>query len=139
MKTIWKWILGILLVVLVVGALAAAAFMWRGRMASVSYRSIPFERQWENGPRMRRPEFGWQTRPLMRAGGGIRPLRGFLVLGNGLLCLLVLGALLYGAYWLGRRNARVVIEAKSPAAPPPAAPAPPVETGPPADSNPPAE
>lgn len=138
MKTIWKWILGILLVVLVVGGLAAAAFMWRGRTAVVSYRSMPFNRSWENGPMMRGHEFGRQTGPLMRGGVGFRPLRGLFFLGSGLLCVLALGALLYGAYWLGRRNARMVIEPRSLSTPEPA-PAPPADSNPPADTSPPAE
>jgi hypothetical protein len=132
MKTIWKWILGILLVVLVVGGLAAAAFMWRGRTAAVSYRSMPFNRGWENGPMMRGHGFGRQSGPLMRPSRGFGPIRGLFFLGSGLLCVLALGALLYGAYWLGRRNARLVIEPRSPATTEPA-PVPPAEPGPPAE------
>jgi hypothetical protein len=130
MKNIWKWILGILLVVLVVGALAAAAFMWRGYLRSVSFREMPAQRGWGNGPMTRGDNFGRPMGPLMRVGLGFRPFGGLFSMLGGVVRLAFFGALLYGAYWLGRRNARVVMEPRAPGAPPPAAPAP--DTTPPA-------
>lgn len=98
MKNIWKWILGILAVVLVLGAVSFAAYLWTSHSGFMMAR-------------------GWHDSPMMMGRGGFSPFFGpFAVLG-GLVKLAFFGALLYGAYWLGKRNARVVLDS------PPAVPA----------------
>ena len=120
MKTIWKWVLGVLLVMLVVAGLFGAAFLWRGQMAGVSFRSMPFHRTLDNAPMMPGQDFDRRLGPMMRDGRGFRPFGGLFALGGGLVRLVIFGLLLYGAYWLGRRNARVVVDARAPAPTPPA-------------------
>jgi len=113
MKNIWKWILGILAVVLVLGAVSFAAYLW------TSHSGFMMARGWD-GPMMRGNDGwnrGWHDGPMMMGRGGFSPFFGpFAVLG-GLVKLAFFGALLYGAYWLGKRNARVVLDS------PPAVPA----------------
>ncbi len=113
MRTIWKWILGIVLVLIVVSAVAAVAFMWRNHAISVSsFRAMPFDRNGTNP--MPRDFDRLHHGPMMRFGrGGFGLFGPFLFLG-GLLKLVFFGALLYGAYWLGRRNARVVLSPSTP-------------------------
>ena len=112
MKNIWKWILGVLLVLVVVAAVGVAAFAWRNHMG-VAFRNggAPFARGFDNGPMMRGND-GWNNgpMPMMRGRGGFGFL-GPLVFLGGLVKLAFFGALLYGAYWLGKRNARVVVNA----------------------------
>jgi hypothetical protein len=134
MRAVWKWILGVVLVLVVIAGLAATAFFWHGGWATVSYREMPMPhgRSWNNGPMMRGDDLPWQQGPMMRVERGFRPFGGLFFLGR-LLHWAFFGALLYGAYWLGRRNARVVIDPRSAAVPPAA----PVQTTPP-DPNPPA-
>ncbi|MFZ5878146.1 MAG: hypothetical protein ACOY0R_02130 [Chloroflexota bacterium] len=111
MKNIWKWLFGILAVLLVLGLVSAALFMWRSH--SLAYADL---RAWD-GP-MSRGNDGWRDGPMM-GRGSFPPFFGpFLFLG-GLSKLVFFGALLYGAYWLGKRNARVVLDA-APSAPEPA-------------------
>ena len=114
MKSIWKWILGILVVVLVLGAVGFTAYMW------TSHSGFMMARGWD-GPMMRSNDGwnrGWNNGPMMMTGrGGFLPFFGPFALLGGLVKLAFFGALLYGAYWLGKRNARVVVDA------PPAAPA----------------
>ncbi len=133
MKTVWKWILGILIVLLLVGAFAVAGFFWSGHRTLAAVGGMPFHQGWNGGPMMRGDDFGWQSGPMMRGGRGFG---GFFLLGGigWLLRLGFFGLLLYGAYWLGRRNARVVVDPRTPAPAAAAAPAP----EPPADEIPPA-
>jgi len=108
MKNIWKWILGVLLVLVVVAALAAAAFAWRTHMGVAFINGgAPFARGWDTGPMMRGND-GWNAGPMMGGRGGFGFL-GPIVFIGGLLKLVFFAALLYGAYWLGKRNARVVL------------------------------
>ena len=134
MKAIWKWVIGIVVVLLVIAGLAAMAFFWRGGMGGISYRGMPLERGWNSGPMMRGDEFTWQHAPMMRAGRGFGLFGGFFLL-RGLLRWVLFGALLYGAYWLGRRNARVVVEPRSTAVK--TAAVEPPSAGPPSDVTPP--
>ena len=133
MRTVWKWILGVLLVLVLVGAFAAGAYFWWNRMGGVSYRSAPGApfhqggQGWQGGPMMRGDGFGPRDGgPRMRGFAFHHPFGGLFFFGGGLLRLVILGALLYGAYWLGRRNARVVIEPRQ---------ARPVEPAPPAAAD----
>lgn len=120
MKNIWKWILGILVVVLIVGVVGAFALMWHSHM-NFAYGNTPMMRNWDDGPMMRGND-GWNRSPMM-GRGGFFPFFGVFGLLGGLAKLVIFGALLYGAYWLGRRNARVVVDAPAQPAPPPPPPA----------------
>jgi len=122
MKTIWKWVLGILFVLLLVAAFTSGWWMMRfNRMQAYagevpgpfySWNNGPMMRAWHDGPMMR----GWDGGPMMRVGRGFDG--GFMFGGIGwLLRLAFFGLLLYGAYWLGRRNARIVTDPRTP--PPP--------------------
>jgi len=116
MSKTWKWILGILLVLVIVGAFVAIGYAWQTHtFAMTSYRSMPFDRNW-NGP-MGRGNDDW-NHPMMGSRGdwqypmhGFTPFGGFFLLG-GLAKLIIFFGLLYGAYWLGRRNARIALDPK---------------------------
>ena len=116
MNKTWKWILGIVLVLVLVGAMFAIGYAWRTHamggwmMPYAQQRS--FDHNW-NGPMMGRGSDGWQH-PMMY-NRGFSPFGGFFLLG-GLLKWILFFGLLYGAYWLGRRNARFALDPK-PAAP----------------------
>ncbi|MEW6405804.1 MAG: hypothetical protein AB1649_28775, partial [Chloroflexota bacterium] len=103
MKNAWKWTLGILLVLVIL----ATPFLLRAAIGTRFTRGFD-----ERGP-------GWMDRQGWTHPGFERGLRGpmgmrmrgdfgffgpFAFLGN-LVKLAFFGALLYGAYWLGRRNA----------------------------------
>lgn len=118
MRNLWKWIMGILLVL----AILAIPFVLH---SAFGYR-LGFDFDGGHGPMMRATR-GWEG-PMPRdfEGGRHGPMMGFrggrlglfgpfLFLG-GLVKLAFLGALLYGAYWLGRRNARVVFDSSTPPA-----------------------
>ena len=104
MKKVWKWILGIIIVLVVLAVLFALAFVFRNAFVrSISFRETPQSRVW-NGPMMGGGD-GWH-----RPGMGIR---GFLPFGmvfaflGGLIPLALLGLLVYGAYRLGKKRANV--------------------------------
>lgn len=132
MKNIWKWILGIVLVLVVIAALVAVPFFMRNYMAANFIRpnaqntvpsapanpANPANPGFNNGPRMR--GFGQQGRvpngfngfngPMMRGGRNFQ--RGFMPFGFGFMFfggllrlavpLLLLGLLLFGVYQLGK-------------------------------------
>jgi hypothetical protein len=129
MKTVWKWVLGILIVVLVI---VAAMFGMR-YLVSKGYITMPAGMAWRmdrrfgdqksfqefnnphdgfgpgNGPMMNgRPDFGGYG--LMGRGRGFGHFGMAFMFIGGLFRLVVFGALLYGAYWLGKRNARVTLD-----------------------------
>jgi hypothetical protein len=133
MKNIWKWILGIILVLVVVTALVAVPFIMRNTMAAnfsiqaaqQSQTAPEANPQGNGGPMMNRNfdgqrqgpgGFGNQRGPMMGNGrnfergfsrfGGFAPLGfGFMFLGGllRLIPLALLGLLLYGVYQLGKR------------------------------------
>jgi hypothetical protein len=136
MKTFWKWIIGILIALVVVGAIVGVFFLVRThplmafgprfgyRLHPPSGQNLPNAPYNPNMPR----GYGWTWRGPMAGGGrGGRPpmfghrgfgffpffpfFGGFFLLG-GLIKLVIFGLLLYGAYWLGRRSARVVVDPK---------------------------
>jgi hypothetical protein len=128
MKNIWKWILGILVVLAIVavpfvlhytlgynfGPGLARNFNGQGPMMS--------QNGW-NGPGMRQEFDGFRGGPMGGRRGGFG-FFGPLVFLGGLVKLAFFGALLYGAYWLGKRNARLVLSsAASHASPAPEPPA----------------
>jgi len=136
MKKVWKWILGILGVLVLVGALFAVGFFWRG---GHNDSMGGFQDRYQRGgpPATADQPQGWQHppvgecsgygptydhdgfRPMMGERGGYGPMMGGYYPGfgggfflGGLLHLIVFLGLLYGAYWLGRRNARITLDPK---------------------------
>jgi hypothetical protein len=135
MKNIWKWILGILAVLIVIAAVGGLAFVFlRSRMMAANFRpgygfQQPQQQQLPNGDQPSMPGwrhggnnygfgFGHSHESMMGGGergfgrfGGMPFGRGFMFLG-GFIHLVIFGLLLYGAYWLGRRNARIALDPK---------------------------
>jgi hypothetical protein len=123
MKNFWKWIVGIVIVLVVVAALVTVSFAMRGAMgARFSAGNIP-ERGWDAGPMARGGQY---LNPHMGNGGGrgfshfggFMPLgMGFMLIGGlfrGLVPLALLGLLAYGAYRLGKRNKAPIAVAATP-------------------------
>jgi hypothetical protein len=115
MKSIWKWIIGII-VVLAVLVLLAAPFALRLAYGYDHGTGRSFDGP---GPMTYHRDLGNWDRHSMGGRGSPPFFGGFFLLG-GLVKLAVFGGLLYGAYWLGRRNARVALDPASPADPKPA-------------------
>ena len=114
MNRFWKWTIGIL-GILIVLAVLAIPFALPHRLGFGATRGFD---KW-HGPMLRdHREFGLDRfhAPMMH-GRGFGHWGGIFFLFGGLLKLVFFGALLYGAYWLGKRNARVVL---GPATRPPA-------------------
>jgi len=113
MKKVWKWILGILIVLVILAVLFALAFMFHnGFGKSFIIRELPRGRAW-NGPMMGN---GWH-----RLGMGVRgfmPFGAVFALLGGLIPLALLVLLVYGAYRLGTKRSNAGVAA--PAAPAPA-------------------
>ncbi|MBI5933097.1 MAG: hypothetical protein HY867_05270 [Chloroflexi bacterium] len=118
-----KWILGTLAILVLVGALFAVGFVWRSHMAGGWDEVRSFDGQWTH-PMMRND---WES-PMQRGGwDGPRqrgdwnypmmasrrfsPFGGFFLFG-GLVKFVLFAGLIYGAYWLGRRNARITLDPK---------------------------
>jgi hypothetical protein len=115
MRKTWKWILGITLVLVVIGALGAVGFAWQTHFGMVSAR-VPFNGR-ELGPMYRGD--GGQGQPMMKGdqhyrmmGERGRSFGGGFALFGGLVRLAFFGLVLYGVYWLGRRNARIALDPK---------------------------
>lgn len=121
MSKTWKWIFGIVLVLVLVGAMFAIGYTWPTHMAGGwdgmrpfdGAQGRPFDRDW-NSPMMGRGDDGWNhpmmgNAPYSMHGFGFAPFGGFFLLG-GLVKLALFFGLLYGAYWLGRRNARIALD-----------------------------
>jgi hypothetical protein len=148
MKNIWKWILGIVLILAVVAALVAVPFFMRNYMATnfrqpTLQNTTPANPGFNNGPQMRGPNqqgqlpgrFNGFNGPMMRGGRNFQ--RGFMPFGFGFMLfggilrlvipLLLLGLLLFGAYQLGKNaGIRSVQVAAAPVALPAAPAEPPV-------------
>jgi len=110
-----KWILGIVAIVVIVGAMFAIGFMWRSHMAGGMEEIRSFQGEW-NRPMMRNDwnQRGDWSHPMMNTRRSM-PFGGFSIFG-GLVRFALFAGLLYGAYWLGRRNARFAID-PAPSAP----------------------
>jgi hypothetical protein len=146
MKNIWKWILGIVLVLVVVGALVAVPFVMRNYMAANFSQSAaqgaPQPNLQQRGPMMRgfnqpgqAPYNGFRG-PMMGGGrnfqrgfmrfGGFGPFAmGFMFLGGLLhlaIPLLLLGLLLFGVYQLGKNAGRRSVQVVAAPVAAPAAP-----------------
>ena len=126
MTTLWKWILGIVVVLAVIVAVPlgmhllvnngyiAAPAMYAFHHGPVDPAfDMPYRFDDGKGPGGFEPRGGWMH--YGRGFGFFGPLMFF----GGLLKLAVFFGLLYGAYWLGRRNARIALD-PAPAAPAPA-------------------
>ena len=111
MSKTWKWILGIVLVLVLVGAMFAIGYMWQTHRATGW--AMPFDRDWNSSmPRQWNQQMPYsQNHPMMNNTRNFVPFGGFFMLG-GLARLVLFFGLLYGAYWLGRRNARIAIDPK---------------------------
>ncbi len=126
MSKTWKWILGIVLVLVLVSAMFAIgygiqtrmALGWDGVRPFDGAQGRPFDRElqhpmmrgdggWTNQPRMWERNDGW-SHPMVYERG-FAPHGGFFLLG-GLMKLALFFGLLYFAYWLGRRNARIALD-----------------------------
>lgn len=146
MNRIWKWIIGILIVVVVAALLAVPFTMHRFALFNNFAGNLPQERGWysspmmpgwNNGPRLddgdgwRHPmmpgwqgDFNYRRSPMF--GGGFTFNRGFgfgfLFLGwiFRLIPIALFGLLIFGAYQLGKRAGR---HSTPPQAPVEAAPA----------------
>ncbi len=141
MNKTWKWILGIVLILVLVSAMFVIGYTWRthtlgGWMMPYGYtppagtsQDGPFDREWNSPmPRQWNQQMPYsQNYPMMNTRN-FTPFVGFAVLG-GLVRLALFFGLLYGAFWLGRRNARIAID-PAPAARVDASTAPEVETPP---------
>ena len=116
MSKTWKWILGIVLVLVVLGALGMAGFAWQTHVGFVT-TGVPFNGR-EFVPQQRGND--WQRYPMMNnnqhyqmmSGRGFSPFGGGFLLLGGLVKLAFFFGLLYFAYWLGRRNARIALDPK---------------------------
>jgi hypothetical protein len=119
MKTFWKWFLGIGLVLVVLAVLVGSAFLmhgFRGESQRVGLQQEGGNGQFEQGPMMRYGNGvegygpmmgggnGYGGRPSMMGGYGFFPFMGCLMLLRGLIPLLLLGLLVFGAYRMGKRN-----------------------------------
>ena len=120
MKNIWKWVLGIVIVLAVLAGLFALGFVWRqNRMAAAAtvQKVVPNSRMW-NGPtapdgaprRLVPPRFG----PMMgmrRFGRGFGPGPMFFGFFGRLVPIVLLLLLLYAAYRFGKGKAPVAAPA----------------------------
>jgi len=160
MKKAWKWILGIVIILVVVAALVTVPFIMRNYMVSnAAVGGVPQARGWNNGPMMpgnrgsweqapnskgfQRPQvpgFDGQRGPMIGRGRGFN--RGFAGFGIGfmflgglmrLIPLALLGLLVYGVYQLGKRAGLRTNQAPMPTPAQPA-PVPPVQVAE-ADNN----
>lgn len=127
MKNIWKWILGILVIVLVVGAVLAVPFIWRNAVGSNF--GPGFDRQaW------RMPMHDFDGRgfdrfgPMMGGRGGysgFSPLfAGFMLLGGLLRLLVPLGIVALVAWFAYQQGKKAGMKSSAPAAPAPASESP---------------
>jgi len=126
MKTYWKWILGILIVLAVLVAIPLGMHF----LMNKGYISIPPMYAFHHGPTgpaFDKP-FGFDGEDGARGFDNHRGWdhhgHGFgffgpLIFLGGLLKLAVFFGLLYGAYWLGKRNARLALD-PAPVTPAPA-------------------
>lgn len=132
MKTFWKWFLGILAVVLVVGALVAVPLVMRnvmfarGQQVAIQQQDRPGRGAgaWQDDDGWQRPGFGRMGPGMMGRGGfsgyggGFPPFgMGFMMVGmffRGLLPLALLGLLVWWVYGLGKRSSMPVAAVPAP-------------------------
>ena len=109
MKSIWKWVLGILLVLVVIGLLVGSAFLLHGfGRGGIEAREFQGYGQFQRGPMMGEGQvFGFGGGPGRMMGGygfGL-PLIGIcLFFLRGLIPLALLALVVYGAYRMGKHR-----------------------------------
>lgn len=127
MKAYWKWILGILIALAVIAAIplgmhylinngyiaAPAMYAWHYRPSGPAFDK-PYDFDGWDNPRGFEGNRGWGQRGPWDHHGWYFGFFGPFAFLGGLIKLSVFFGLLYGAYWLGRRNARIALD------PPPA-------------------
>ena len=137
MSRSWKWILGLLAVLLVVGLVAGAVFMWSNHMTWWGPRTLalsaPDAPQWQQGPdapygydRGRRYHMeDWGGRmPMMYGRGFPVPYAGgpfgtgFMIVGGLIHLILPLGILALVAYVFYQMGRRAGASSARPATPP---------------------
>lgn len=117
MSKTWKWILGILLVLVIVGSIVCAVAFHAGFMrTSLVERNIFQPHSWNgfdrNGPMMGGDYGFYNPGSMMRGYGFVPPLFGFgFALLRGLVPLTLLGLLVYGAYWFGKKKSNAQVNA----------------------------
>ena len=128
MKNIWKWILGIVLVLAILAVPFALHYGLGYRLGFDHIRGPMMGGERVLGNPLPRGFDDWHHGPMMMGRGGFGLFGPFLFLG-GLVKLAFFGTLLYGAYWLGRRNARMTLDPSTSSGqrPAPAKPVPAVE------------
>lgn len=133
MSKFWKWFLGIVLALSLFAAGVCVGFMAQAHMGFAGHAPMfvvgegPFEVPAGNlipiGPDGELPEGvrveygrmqtygpGAKFHGDMHRGGGFEHRGSPLMLLGGLIHLALFFGLVYGAYWLGRRNARIVLD-----------------------------
>ena len=113
MKNAWKWILGIILVLAIMSIPFVLHYAFGNNLVRGFDSRVPMMQPFGRDPHGFGPGF---RAPMTGRRGGFGFFGPFMFFG-GVLRLVLFGALLYGAYWLGKRNARVVL-APAPAAAP---------------------
>src|SRR5512140_3303052 len=147
MNKVWKWVLGIVIVLLVVAAIVTVPFaMRRFMLTNTAANSLPQSRGWNGGPMLRGNDgqfpqyrgggnFGNRRMPMFGGGPGFR--RGFgivLFFFSWILRLIVLALivlLIFGIYQLGKRSGMRSVQVQAPPMAPPASP----EVSEPQDNN----
>jgi hypothetical protein len=133
MNKTWKWILGVVLVLALIAGMFAVGYFWRSHSYGMMGGYGDFgpqanSRNWQHpmmdGHNGYGPTMHSRGDPMM---GGYSPFMGGLFFLGGLLRFAVFAGLLYGAYWLGKRNARIALDPQ-PAAAVSAPPAPPSDS-----------
>lgn len=109
MNRTWKWILGIVIVLVVTALIVTPFVLGRNMVAGMNYgmRALPQDRNWNDGPMMGRGNNNWSRHPMM-GGYGFYPFGG-LFMGIGMLLGLIiplglLFAVVYGAARLAVKN-----------------------------------
>ncbi len=100
MSKVWKWILGIVILLMIVAAVVGVIYVLRTHPAvAFAPRNVPF-----------RPNAPSGYGPIMHHRGfGFPFFGGFRLLGR-LVELFIFAGSLYFAYWLGKRNARITLD-----------------------------
>jgi len=114
MKSIWKWILGILLVLVVIGLFVGMAFLVHGGFGrgAIGNRGFQEYGQFERGPMMGQSQiYGYGGGPGWMMGGrgyGFSPLAFCGRFFGGLIPLILLALVVYAAYRIGKHKSTAV-------------------------------
>jgi hypothetical protein len=109
MKNIWKWVIGIVIVMVIIASVVCASVFVRNHMAGIrndvgAFRSYGFNPHMQPGGQGFRFE---DHGGMMQGYGYFHPMFGFgSIFFRGLIPLLLLGLLAYGIYRLGFHNAQ---------------------------------